>query len=72
MVDFKKEAGPVFALLLICGLGKCTLGRLTSSRRSLLVKYVVQNCDSLSNFVLEEKANELGLCTVFIRYCFNA
>jgi len=67
-----RVAGPAFALLLICSLEKRTLDRLTSSRSTILLKHVVQNCDSLSSRVLEEKAIEFGLSTGSIRYCLTS
>lgn len=57
-----RTAGPAYALLLICGMAKRTVERLNSFQSAILVKHVARYCDPLLSRVLEEKANELGLC----------
>jgi len=53
--------GPAYALLLICGMTRRIVQRMTSSQSAILVKYMAQNYDSLSSRALEAKAVEFGL-----------
>jgi hypothetical protein len=56
-----RVVGSAYALLLVCSVSRARVERLKSIQIAILVKYVAENCDSLSSRALEEKANDYGL-----------
>ncbi len=58
---FSRVVGFEYALLLVCTVSRRKLEKLTAMQSAILVKYVAQNCDSLSSRALKEKANDPGL-----------
>ena len=66
-----RVVSPAYALLLIYSVPRSNVERLSSSQRASLVRDMARHCDLLLSRVLEEKANELGLCKTSTNLCLT-